>query len=81
MTHETGHLWSETLWKDAASRQSYLDAIAKDGKPPSAYGANNPTEDFAESANMYWSSKGTPCEQEGRKRYPARYDYFDKIAK
>lgn len=81
MTHETGHLWSETLWKDAASKQRYLDAIASDGKPPSAYGANNPTEDFAESANMYWSSKGTPCEQEGRKRYPARYDYFDKIAK
>ncbi|WP_157651510.1 hypothetical protein [Burkholderia ubonensis] len=35
----------------------------------------------AKSANMYWSSKGTPCEQEGRKRYPARYEYFDKIAK
>nr|WP_080407513.1 type VI secretion system Vgr family protein [Burkholderia ubonensis] len=81
MIHETGHLWSETLWKDDVLKKSYLDAIAKDGKVPSLYGANNPTEDFAESANMYWSSKGTPCEQEGRKRYPARYEYFDKIAK
>jgi hypothetical protein len=26
-------------------------------------------------------SKGTPCEAEGRKRYPARYSYFDSIAK
>ncbi|WP_059459300.1 hypothetical protein [Burkholderia vietnamiensis] len=47
----------------------------------SLYGADNPTEDSAESANMYWSGKGTPREQEGRKRYPARYEYFDKIAK
>ncbi|WP_299706128.1 hypothetical protein [Caballeronia sp.] len=39
------------------------------------------TEDFAESANMYWSSKGTACEAEGRKRYRARYEYFDRIAK
>jgi type VI secretion system secreted protein VgrG len=81
MTHETGHLWSEALWKNAKLKQDYLAAIAKDGKAPSDYGSHNPTEDFAESANMYWSSQGTPCEQEGRKRYPARYDYFDKIAK
>ncbi|WP_341774471.1 type VI secretion system Vgr family protein [Burkholderia gladioli] len=80
MIHETGHLWSETLWKDPALKKGYLDAIKKDGQVPSAYAGSNPNEDFAESANMYWSSKGTPCEQEGRKRYPARYEYFDKIA-
>ncbi|WP_367889726.1 PAAR domain-containing protein [Burkholderia sp. S171] len=34
-----------------------------------------------ESGNMYWSSKGTPCEAEGRKRYPARFAYFDSVSK
>ncbi|GAB7522129.1 hypothetical protein [Paraburkholderia sp. 2C] len=81
MLHETGHLWSESLWKDSAQKQAWLDAVTNDVHAPSRYAMNNMNEDFAESANMYWSSKGTPCEVEGRKRYPARYAYFDKISK
>ena len=80
MLHETGHLWSEALWSDPAKKQDWQDAMTSDGQAPSQYARNNMTEDFAESANMYWSSKGTPCETEGRKRYRARYEYFDKIA-
>lgn len=81
MLHETGHLWSETLWSDPVKKQEWRDAMASDRQAPSKYAQNNMTEDFAESANMYWSSKGTPCETEGRKRYPARYEYFDRIAR
>jgi len=81
MLHETGHIWSETLWQDTVKKQEWLEAIAKDGGTPSNYAKNNPTEDFAETANMYWSSKGTPCEKAGRDRYPARYAYFDKITR
>ncbi|WP_082508434.1 PAAR domain-containing protein [Burkholderia sp. Leaf177] len=80
MLHETGHLWSQALWSDPTQKQGWQDAITSDGQPPSRYAQNNMTEDFAESANMYWSSKGTSCEAEGRKRYPARYRYFDKIS-
>jgi uncharacterized Zn-binding protein involved in type VI secretion len=80
MLHETGHLWSEALWSDPVKKQDWRDAIASDGKAPSQYAQNNATEDFAESSNMYWSSKGTQCETEGRKRYPARYTYFDRIS-
>lgn len=81
MLHETGHLWSEDLWKDPAKKQDWLDAMKSDGKVPSQYAQNNLNEDFAESANMYWSSSGTPCEAEGRRRYPARYTYFDEISR
>jgi type VI secretion system secreted protein VgrG len=81
MLHETGHLWSESLWKDLARKQAWLDAVTNDAHAPSQYAMNNANEDFAELANMYWSSKGTPCEVEGRKRYPGRYAYFDKISK
>lgn len=80
MTHETGHQISEALWKeDPTKEQAWLQAIAQDAQAPSQYAQQNPTEDFAETANMYRSSKGTPCEVEGRKRYPARYEYFDSI--
>ncbi|CAB3788192.1 hypothetical protein LMG28688_02638 [Paraburkholderia caffeinitolerans] len=81
MLHETGHLWSEALWADQTKKQQWLDAIASDGRAPSDYARSNANEDFAETSNMYWSSKGTPCEAEGRKRYPARYAYFDSITK
>lgn len=80
MLHETGHLWSEALWRDPVKKQEWQDAIASDRQAPSQYAQSNITEDFAETANMYWSSKGTLCETEGRNRYRARYDYFDKIA-
>jgi hypothetical protein len=80
MLHETGHLWSEALWSDPTKKQDWQDAMTSDAQAPSQYARNNMTEDFAESSNMYWSSKGTPCETEGRKRYRARYEYFDKIA-
>lgn len=77
MLHESGHLWTEAHWKDPSLKQGWLDAMESDGQAPSQYARSNANEDFAESANMYWSSKGTPCEAEGRKRYPARYRYFD----
>jgi hypothetical protein len=79
MLHETGHQVSETLWKDPVMKQRYEEAIDSDGHAPSQYARRNANEDFAESGNMYWSSKGTPCEAEGRKRYPARFSYFDSI--
>jgi hypothetical protein len=81
MLHETGHQVSEALWKDPAMKQRFEDAISSDGRTPSQYARQNANEDFAESGNMYWSSKGTPCEAEGRKRYPARFAYFDSLTK
>lgn len=82
MLHESGHIWTDAHWNDnPALKQSWLDAMASDGQSPSKYALNNENEDFAESANMYWSSLGTPCEVEGRKKYPARYSYFDSNVK
>lgn len=81
MLHETGHQVSEALWKNPAMKQRFEDAISSDGQAPSQYARRNANEDFAESGNMYWSSKGTPCEAEGRKRYPARFAYFDSVSK
>jgi hypothetical protein len=81
MLHETGHQVSEALWKDPAMKQRFEDAISSDGQAPSQYARRNANEDFAESGNMYWSSKRTPCEAEGRRRYPARFAYFDSVSK
>ncbi|WP_157381486.1 hypothetical protein [Burkholderia ubonensis] len=65
-----------------------LDTLVPDDGAPAGTASPDPERHregagcrAAESANMYWSSKGTPCEQERRKRYPARYEHFDKIAK
>ena len=80
MVHETAHKVSEALWSnDPGMREAYRDAAGSDGQAPSLYAQKNINEDFAESANMYWSSKGTPCEAQGRTPYPARYRYFDSI--
>jgi uncharacterized Zn-binding protein involved in type VI secretion len=57
MLHETGHLWSEVLWSDPAKKQDWQDAVTNDGQAPSQYAQSNLNEDFAESADMYWSSK------------------------
>jgi type VI secretion system secreted protein VgrG len=65
MLHETGHLWSEALWSDPANKQDWRDAIESDGQAPSEYARNNMTEDFAESANMYWSAKGRHARRKG----------------
>lgn len=82
VTHETAHQISEALWqRDPSMEVTWQKAIASDSRAPSEYARQNPTEDFAETANMYRSSRGTPCEAEGRKRYPARYRYFDAIMK
>jgi len=81
MVHETAHQVSEALWSaDPGMRDAYRDAANSDGQTPSLYAQKNLNEDFAESANMYWTSKGTPCEEQGRTRYPARYQYFDSIS-
>jgi hypothetical protein len=81
MVHETAHQVSEALWSaDSGMRDAYRDAASSDGQSPSLYAQKNLNKDFAESANMYWTSKGTPCEEQGRTRYPARYRYFDSIS-
>ncbi|MDR5883412.1 hypothetical protein [Caballeronia sp. LZ032] len=81
MSHETGHIWSESLWKDGSTKQAWLDAMASDGRAPSDYARQNEFEDFAESVNMYFSSLGSPCEDRGRENYRARYRYLDKHSK
>ncbi|MBN3728669.1 PAAR domain-containing protein [Burkholderia sp. Ac-20379] len=81
MTHETGHQIGQALWSDPAKKVEWERAVASDPQAPSEYAKHNLFEDFAESANLYRSSKGSPCEAEGRKRYPARYRYFDAFMK
>lgn len=78
MSHETGHLWSQTLWEDVTKKEEWVEAMAQDGKAPSDYARRNEKEDFAESVNMYFSSLGSPCEARGRENYPARYRYLDE---
>ncbi|WP_414450381.1 hypothetical protein AB4851_32930 [Burkholderia sp. 22PA0099] len=81
LTHETAHQVSQSLWRQLDSKAEWARAVASDARAPSDYAKNNLSEDFAESANMYRSSKGTPCEATGRNLYPARYRYFDSIMK
>lgn len=82
MIHETGHQFRKQLWTSSPQlEKEYREVIAKDGHAPSEYARKNANEDFSETANMYWSSKGTPCEEAGRERYPERYKYFDKITR
>lgn len=81
LTHETAHQISQSLWRQSDRKAEWARAVASDARTPSLYAKNNLSEDFAESANMYRSSKGTPCEAAGRNLYPARYRYFDSIMK
>lgn len=82
MLHETGHQMSQALWaRDPQLRDEWTKAVAGDPGVPSVYAKADLGEDFAETANMYWSSKGTPCEEEGKRRYPNRYKYFDQITR
>jgi hypothetical protein len=77
MSHEGGHTYSGDLWRDPAKAQAWKDAMAKDGRSPSKYADNAPTEDFSESLAMYNLSKGSPCETFARVLFPNRYAYLD----
>jgi type VI secretion system secreted protein VgrG len=79
MIHEGGHTYSQDLWKDAATKKAWDDAIKSDPNSPSKYADNSPGEDFSESLVMYSLSKGTPCEDTAKKLYPKRYETLDNM--
>lgn len=79
--HEGGHTYSNDLWKDAAQKKAWEEAIKKDKQAPSKYAESSSSEDFSESLVMYSLSKNTPCEEAARTLYPARYEALDKLFK
>ena len=79
--HEGGHAYSGELWKDPKTEAAWKAAIAADGRSPSTYSDNAPTEDFSESLVMYSLSKGTPCEATAKKLFPNRYAELDRLLK
>lgn len=83
MTHETGHVISQRAWGSDSEKgkkwQTYRDAMAADGPPPSKYGGFTIDEDFAETWALYMGVKGTAGEAEARKTFPARFAVIDKL--
>jgi hypothetical protein len=81
LIHEGGHTYQSEIWKDAATKKAWEDAIKNDGVSPSTYSDNSPGEDMSESLVMYSLSKGTPCEEPARILFPNRYAELDKLMK
>jgi type VI secretion system secreted protein VgrG len=79
MIHETGHLLSQSLWKDSNDEHAWKNAISTDGRTPSIYARDSPKEDFSESLVMYVLTKGTPNESATKILFPKRYELLDKI--
>jgi len=79
--HESGHTYSQELWKDAKERKEWEDIIKKDKVSPSTYADSSVGEDFSESLVMYSLSKGTPCEMLAKRLYPERYKKLDSLFK
>jgi uncharacterized Zn-binding protein involved in type VI secretion len=79
MTHETGHIYAEALWKDPAVKARWEAAMSADHWSPSGYADAATEEDFAESCVMYSMSKGTPCEATARRIFPGRYAELDRL--
>ena len=77
VSHETGHLYSQALWKDPATKARWEAAMVADRWSASQYADASIEEDFAESCTMYSLSKGTPCEATARRIFPSRYAELD----
>ncbi len=81
LIHEGGHTFQSEIWKDAATKQAWADAIKNDPRSPSTYADNSIGEDMSESLVMYSLSKGTPCEQSAKNMFPSRYAELDRLMK
>jgi hypothetical protein len=79
MVHESGHTYSDNIWKKPADWKPWEKAMAADGRAPSEYAESAKEEDFSESLVMYTMSKGTPCEATARALYPERYKILDNL--
>ncbi|MDP1827500.1 MAG: hypothetical protein Q8L48_29790 [Archangium sp.] len=80
LVHETGHAWSMKDWggKDSAPWQAWKSAGARDGLPPSQYGAHNLDEDLAETQTLFLESRGRPEYATYRALYPHRFAILEQ---
>jgi len=79
LIHEGGHTFQSEIWKVAATKKTWADAIKNDLVSPSRYADNSIDEDMSESLVMYSLSKGTPCEAVAKKMFPNRYAELDRL--
>ena len=79
LIHEGGHTFQSEIWKVAATKKTWADAIKNDPVSPSRYADNSIDEDMSESLVMYSLSKGTPCEAVAKKTFPNRYAELDRL--
>lgn len=80
LVHETGHAWSMKDWgeKGSAQWQAWKSAGARDGLPPSEYGALNLDEDLAETQTLFLESRGRPEHAAYRAIYPHRFAILEQ---
>ena len=80
LVHETGHAWSMKDWgaKDSVPWQAWKSAAARDGLPPSQYGAHNLDEDLAETQTLFLESRGRPEYAMFKALYPHRFAILEQ---
>lgn len=78
MSHEMGHNMATGKWGNTRPPEGsdYRNAIESGETVPSAYGANSPDEDFAESVMMYFQPTDTL-----QSRHPKRWSVVDRLMK
>ncbi len=79
LIHEGGHTYQSEIWKVAATKKTWTDAIKCDPLSPSRYADSSIDEDMSESLVMYSLSKGTVCEAVAKKMFPNRYAELDRL--
>jgi WXG100 family type VII secretion target len=80
--HETGHTVSHQKWGSDTNDARWNDwktAGKSDGTAASKYAQNSPSEDFAETYQLYFQVKGTPQEADARQRMPNRFQIIDDL--
>lgn len=80
LVHETGHAWSMKDWgdKDSPEWRAWSSAAARDGLPPSRYGAHNLDEDLAETQTLFLEARGTPHYALYKTLYPHRFAILEQ---
>jgi hypothetical protein len=81
LIHEGGHTYQSEIWKNAATKKAWADAMKRDPLSPSTYADKSIDEDMSESLVMYSLSKGTTCEATAKKMFPNRYEELDRLMK
>lgn len=77
LIHEGAHNFDDN-WSEA-QKKAWQDAMDQDVISPSIYARKSAREDFAETASLYYLSKGTDSYNQLKQDYPARFALMEKL--